>query len=45
MEVFEKLTEKGIYVVPMENGIRIALCSISLKEIDGLPQTIKSLID
>ncbi|BCR35135.1 pyridoxal phosphate-dependent aminotransferase [Mariniplasma anaerobium] len=45
MEVFEKLTEKGIYVVPMENGIRIALCSISLKEIDGLPQKIKTLID
>lgn len=44
MEVFEKLVKKSIYVVPMENGIRVALCSISLKEIDGLPQKIKSLL-
>jgi aromatic-amino-acid transaminase len=44
MEVFEKLSENGIYVVPMENGIRIALCSISLKEIDGLPQKIQTYL-
>lgn len=43
-EVFEKLAKAGIYVVPMENGIRIALCSISLKEIDGLPQKIKPFL-
>ena len=29
MDVFEKLVKQSIYVVPMENGIRIALCSIS----------------
>ena len=44
MELFEKLSKVGIYLVPMENGIRIALCSISLREIDGLPQKIKSFL-
>ena len=44
MEVFEKLSNNGIYLVPMENGIRIALCSISLKEIDGLPKKIKTYL-
>lgn len=44
MEVYERLSENDIYVVPMENGIRIALCSISLKEIDGLPQKIQTYL-
>lgn len=44
MEVYESLSKAGIYVVPMENGIRIALCSISLKEIDGLPKRIQAFL-
>jgi len=44
MEVYEKLALDGVYVVPMEKGIRIALCSISLKEIDGLPKRIMKFL-
>lgn len=44
MEVYEKLAEDGIFVVPMDNGIRIALCSISIKEIDGLPKKIQAYL-
>ncbi len=44
MEVYEKLAQDGVYVVPMEKGIRIALCSISLKEIDGLPKRIMKFL-
>lgn len=44
MEVYEKLAQDGVYVVPMEKGIRVALCSISLKEIDGLPQRIQKFL-
>jgi hypothetical protein len=44
MEVYEKLAQNGVYVVPMEKGIRVALCSISLKEIDGLPQRIQKFL-
>lgn len=44
MEVYENLAKAGIYVVPMEKGIRIALCSISLKEVDGLAKKIQTYL-
>jgi aspartate/tyrosine/aromatic aminotransferase len=40
-----KLAEHRIFGVPMSGGVRIALCSISLKEIDGLPQKIKTILN
>jgi len=39
-----KLAEHHIYAVPMNGGIRVALCSISKKEIIGLPQKIKAIL-
>ncbi len=45
MKVFEKLSEKGIYVIPMANGIRIALCSITIPEVTGLAARIKQTIN
>jgi aspartate/tyrosine/aromatic aminotransferase len=39
-----KLAEHHIYAVPMNGGVRFALCSLSLKEIDGLPLKIKSIL-
>ncbi len=43
-EVYQKLTEHRIYAVPVEQGIRMALCSMSLKDIDGLPARLKKII-
>ena len=40
-----KLAEHHIFAVPMNGGVRFALCSLSLKEIDGLPQKIKTILD
>jgi len=40
-EVYAKLAAHHIFVVPMEGGIRVALCSLSLKEVDGLAEKIK----
>ncbi len=40
-----KLAEHHIYAVPMNGGVRFALCSLSLKEIEGLPQKIKSILN
>ncbi|MCX5774870.1 MAG: aminotransferase class I/II-fold pyridoxal phosphate-dependent enzyme [Firmicutes bacterium] len=42
-EVYAKLAEHHIFVVPMEGGIRVALCSLSLKEVDGLAAKIKTI--
>lgn len=39
-----KLQEHRIYAVPMNGGIRLALCSLSKNEIIGLPQKIKSIL-
>lgn len=38
------LAEKRIFAVPMNGGIRLALCSLSLNEIDGLPLKIKQIL-
>lgn len=39
------LAKHHIYAVPMNGGVRFALCSLSLKEIDGLPQKIKTILN
>jgi len=43
-QAYETLAKHRIYAVPVDQGIRIALCSLSLKDIDGLPQRIKQLL-
>lgn len=43
--VCAKLEEEHIYIVPMENGIRIAACSVSKRKMRGLAQTIKRVMD
>ena len=40
-----KLAEHHIYAVPMSGGIRLALCSLSTLEIEGLPQKIKKILN
>jgi aspartate/tyrosine/aromatic aminotransferase len=40
-----KLAEHRIFAVPMNGGVRFALCSLNLKQIEGLPQKIKSILD
>ncbi|MDX9690869.1 MAG: aminotransferase class I/II-fold pyridoxal phosphate-dependent enzyme [Acholeplasmataceae bacterium] len=39
-----KLAEHHIFAVPMTGGIRLALCSLSLTEIDGLSLKIKQIL-
>ena len=39
------LQEHHIYAVPMNGGIRLALCSLSKSEIIGLPQKIKTILN
>lgn len=43
-EAFKKLCAHDIYAIPMANGIRIALCSLPLKEIDGLANRIQKIL-
>lgn len=38
------LAEHRIFAVPMNGGVRFALCSLSLKEIDGLALKIKTML-
>jgi aromatic-amino-acid transaminase len=40
-----KLAEHRIFAVPMNGGVRFALCSLSQKEILGLPQKIKKILN
>jgi aspartate/tyrosine/aromatic aminotransferase len=40
-----KLAEHRIFAVPMNGGVRFALCSLSLKEIEGLPLKIKTILN
>jgi len=44
MAVYERLAKRGIYAVPMEKGIRVALCSISLREVKGLAKKIQDAL-
>jgi len=43
-EAFLKLMEHNIYTIPMAGGIRIALCSLPLREIDGLAYRIHNIL-
>ena len=40
--VVAKLTEKHIYLVAMNNGIRVAICAIPLSQVPGLAAIIKA---
>ncbi len=39
------LAKHRIFAVPMNGGVRFALCSLSLKEIDGLAEKIKTILN
>lgn len=40
-EIFEKLMQKGIFIVPMCGGLRISIASLNQNEIHGLAKAIK----
>ncbi|WP_027128495.1 pyridoxal phosphate-dependent aminotransferase [Fusobacterium perfoetens] len=44
-EIVNDLKEKKVFVLPIKNGIRIAICSISCKKLEILPKLIKESID
>lgn len=44
-EDYLKLQDHHIFAVPMNGGIRLALCSLSMHEIDGLPSKIKNILN
>lgn len=41
---YEKLVDKNIYLVPMQNGLRVALCGITTPEVKGLAKKIKNVV-
>lgn len=41
---YELLVQKGIYLIPMETGLRIAICGITTNEVYGLAAKIKKII-
>lgn len=43
-EVHTRLMENHIYTIKVNKGIRVGLCSIPLKQIDGLAKRIKDLL-
>ncbi len=43
-DVYQKLAATRIYAVPVSQGIRIALCSLRLCDIDGLPRRLMKII-
>lgn len=45
VSVYEKMRKNGVYVVPLETSIRIAVCSVSIEEMIGLATMIKVAID
>ena len=42
--VHEAMMQNGIYAIKFNNSIRLALCSVPLEKIDGLPNKIKRII-
>lgn len=44
-EIVNDLKEEKVFVLPIKNGIRIAICSISCKKLEILPKLIKESID
>ena len=44
--ILDKLVEEElIYLIPVQNGLRVAICSLPLKDIKGLAGKIKKVID
>lgn len=41
---YEKLIKENIYLIPMQSGLRVALCGITTKEVYGLAKQIKSIV-
>lgn len=41
---YEKLLLHRIFVIPLEHGLRVALSSLSLEDIKGLPRKIKNIL-
>ncbi len=41
---FIKLVERDIYVIPMDVGLRVAICGITIDEVKGLATKIKNII-
>lgn len=44
-EIVEDLKTKKTFVLPLKNGLRVAICSISRKKLEILPKLIKDSID
>ncbi len=44
-EAYQYLVKKNIHVIPMGKVLRVAICSVSLKECESLPKAIKEAID
>lgn len=44
VEIMNKLIEKDLYIIPMENTIRIAICSINENEIIRLVEILKEVL-
>ena len=42
---YEKLVDKNIYLIPMKNGLRVALCGITTHEVYGLAKKIKEVVN
>lgn len=43
-DAFEKLIQNGIYVIPFNHVLRLAICGLPLHEIKGLAKRIKTII-
>ena len=42
---YQKLNENHIYPVKFNNGIRVAICGLSIKQCDGLAYRMKEILD
>ena len=42
--ICDKLIKKNVFAVPMSGGLRVALSSLSKKEITGLAKIIKNVM-
>lgn len=45
LEDFKKLKTHNLFLVPLKEGLRVALCSININEIKGLAQKIKDALN
>ncbi|MFP4177192.1 MAG: pyridoxal phosphate-dependent aminotransferase [Acholeplasmataceae bacterium] len=41
---YERLSEQGIYGIPVERGLRLSLSSLSLRDVKGLAKRIKNIL-